>query len=219
MFTYCRILSKLASDFCNNCVWRHHINICSFNEIDVHEKESESSSRQYTTPFTSKRRINNRNNSEALVNVFDYLPTRRAEPRFIAVSPTMFTFNATSSASTIKRNDALFVSSDSVKNAQEKKNIFYNAIESFVQDVTAILSNTRSINADDFENASAMSSFKTFSTLPPVRPTISNPTFDSSLALNRLYAYRYTQWRDSKKEYSDVEWKNLRQWKIDYRCH
>ena len=132
MFTYCRILNKFVDDFCNNCVWRHHVNICSFNEIDVRKNEFKSSSRQYITFFTSKKKINNRNNFKTFVNVFDYLSTRRAEFKFTVVSSTMFAFNATSSTSAIKQNDVLFVFFDNVKNAQEEKNIFYNAIKSLI---------------------------------------------------------------------------------------
>ena len=123
----------------------------------------------------------------------DYLSTRRAEFKFIAVSSTMFAFNATSSTSAIKRNDVLFVFFDNVKNAQEKKNIFYDVIKSFVQGVTAVSNNTKSINVDDSENASAVLSFKVFLILFSVRSTISSSIFDSSFALNWLYAYRYTQ--------------------------
>ena len=208
---YCRILNRFVDNFCNNCVWRHYVNICSFNEINVHENEFKSSSWQYITLFTSKRRINNRSNSETFVNVFDYLSTRRAELRFIIISSRMLAFDATSSTFAIKQNDVLFVFFDNVKNAQKEKNIFYDAIESFVQDVTAILNNMKSIDVDDSENAFAMSNFKVFSTLSFVRSTISNSTFDFSLALNRLYAYRYIQWKNSRKEYSDVEWEDLRQ--------
>ena len=193
MFTYCRILNRLIDDFCNNYIWRHHINICSFSEIDVCKNESESSFRQYITLFTSKKRINNKNNFKAFVNVFDYLLTRRVEFKFIVVSSTMSAFNATSSTSAIKQNDILLVFFDNVKNAQKEKNTFYNAIESFVQNVTAVSSNTKSINVDNSENASAMSNFKIFSILSSVRSTISNLIFNFSFALNRLYAYRYTQ--------------------------
>ena len=131
----------------------------------------------------------------------------------------MFAFNAASSAFVIKQNDVLFVFFDNVKNVQEEKNIFYDVIELFVQNVIAISSNTKLINVDDFENASAVSNFKISSTLSFVRSTISNLIFDFFLALNRLYAYQYIQWRNSRKKYSDVKWKNLRQWKIDYRRH
>ena len=143
--------------------------------------------------------------------MFDYLSTRRVEFRFIIVSSTMFAFNATSSTFAIKQNDVLFVFFDNVKNAQEKKNIFYNAIEPLVQDVIAILNNMKSIDVDNFENVFAISSFKTFSTLFFVRSTISNSIFDFFFTLNRLYAYQYIQWKNLKKEYFDVEWKNLRQ--------
>ena len=219
MFTYCRILNRLINDFCNNCIWRHHVNIYSFNEIDVRKNESESSFWQYIMPFTSKRKIDNKSNFKTFVNVFDYLPTRRAEFRFIIVSSTMFAFNAASSTFAIKQNDVLLVFSDNVKNAQKKKNIFYDVIESFVQDVTAISNNTKLIDVNDSENASAISSFKVSSTLSSMRLMISNSTFDSFLALNRLYAYQYIQWKNSKEKYFDVEWKNFCQWKIDYRRH
>ena len=117
MFTYYRILNRFVDDFCNNCVWRHYVNICSFNKIGVYENKSESSFRQYITLFTSERKINNRNNSEAFANVFDYLSTCRVEFKFIAVSLMMFASNATSSTFAIKQNDVLFVFFDSVKNA------------------------------------------------------------------------------------------------------
>ena len=136
--------------------------------------------------------MNSRNNFKAFVNVFDYLLTRRAEFKFIVVLLTMFAFNAASSIFAIEQNDVLLVFFDNVKNAQEEKNIFYDAIESLVQDVTAVSNNIKLINVDDLENASAMSNFKIFSTLSFVRSTISNSIFDSFLALNRLYAYRYT---------------------------
>ena len=74
----------------------------------------------------------------------------------------MFAFNATSSTFAIKQNDVLFIFFDNVKNTQKEKNIFYDAIESFVQNITAVLNNTKWINVDDSENAFAMSSFKSF---------------------------------------------------------
>ena len=132
MFTYCQILNKFVDDFCNNCVWQHHVNICSFSEIGVRKNKSESSSRQYITPFTSKKKIDNKNNFKTFVNVFNYLSTRRAEFKLIIISSTMSAFSAASSTSAIKQNDVLLISFDNVKNAQEKKNIFYDAIESLV---------------------------------------------------------------------------------------
>ena len=137
--------------------------------------------------------------------MFDYLLTRRVEFRFIIISSMMFAFNITSSIFAIKQNDVLFVFSDNVKNAQEEKNIFYDAIELFVQDVIIILNNTKLINVNDFENAFIMSSFKTSSILFSVRMTISNSIFDFFLNLSRLHAYQYTQQKNSRKEYFDVE--------------
>ena len=64
--------------------------------------------------------------------MFDYLSTRRVEFKFIIISSTIFTFNATSSTFAIKQNDVLFAFFNNVKNAQEKKNIFYDTIESLV---------------------------------------------------------------------------------------
>ena len=216
---YCRILNRFVDNFCNNCVWRHYVNICSFNEINVHENEFKSSSWQYITLFTSKRRINNRSNSETFVNVFDYLSTRRAELRFIIISSRMLAFDATSSTFAIKQNDVLFVFFDNVKNAQKEKNTFYDAIKSFVQDIIIISSNTKLIDVDDSENALIMSNFKAFSALFPVRTTISDSIFNFFLILNRLHAYQYIQWKNSRKKYFDVEWKKIRRWKIDYRHH
>ena len=209
MFMYYWILNRFADDFCNNCVWRHYVNICSFNKIDVHENEFESSFWQYTTFFTSERRISSRNNFKTFVNVFDYLLMRCTEFKFTAVLLTMFMFNIISSTSVIKQDDVLFVFFDNVKNAQEEKNIFYNVIESLVQNVIAVLNNMKLINVDDSENTFAISNFKIFSILSSVRSTISNSIFDFFFVLNRLYAYRYIQWKDSRKEYFDVEWENL----------
>ena len=96
----------------------------------------------------------------------------------------MFAFNATSSIFAIKQNDVLLAFFDNVKNAQEKKNIFYDAIESLVQNIIAISNNTKSINVDDFKDAFAMSNFKVFSILSSVRSTISNSTFNFFFALN-----------------------------------
>ena len=67
--------------------------------------------------FTSKRKINNKNNFETFVNVFDYLSTRRVEFKFIIILLTMFAFNATSSTFAIKQNNVLFIFFDNVKNA------------------------------------------------------------------------------------------------------
>ena len=123
--------------------------------------------------------------------MFDYLSTRRAKFKLIIILLTMFTFNAISLTFAIKQNNVLFVFLDNVKNAQEKKNIFYDAIELRIQNVIAISNNMKLINVNDFENTSAMLNFKVFSTLFFVRLTISNSIFNSSFALNRLYAYRY----------------------------
>ena len=125
--------------------------------------------------------------------MFDYLSTRRVEFKFIIVSSIMFAFNAISSTFAIKQNDVLFIFFDNVKNVQEKKNIFYNIIKSFVQDVIAVSNNTKLININDFENAFTMSNFKIFLILFFVRSTILNLIFDFFLALNRLYAYQYIQ--------------------------
>ena len=133
------------------------------------------------------------------------MSTRRTEFKFIIVLLKMLAFNAASSAFAIKQNDALFVFFDNVKNAQKKKNIFYDAIEPLIQDVITILNNTKSINVDDFENAFVMSSFKISSALLSVRMTISNSIFDFSSILDRLHAYWYIQWKNSKEEYSDVK--------------
>ena len=67
--------------------------------------------------FTSKRKINNKNNFKTFVNVFDYLLTRRIEFKFIIILSMIFTFNATLSTFTIKQNNILFVFFDNVKNA------------------------------------------------------------------------------------------------------
>ena len=67
--------------------------------------------------FTSRKRIDNRNNFKTFVNVFDYLSTRRVEFKFIIILLMMFAFNAASSTFTIKQNDVLFVFFDNVKNA------------------------------------------------------------------------------------------------------
>ena len=64
--------------------------------------------------------------------MFDYLSTRHVKFKFIVISLRMFAFNATSSTFAIKQSDALFVFFNNVKNAQKEKNIFYDAIESFV---------------------------------------------------------------------------------------
>ena len=127
--------------------------------------------------------------------------------------------SAASSAPAIEQGDALPASSGSVENAQEEEDTFYDAVEPLVQGVTAVPSNTGSIGADDPGDAPAVSSSRAPPALPPVRPTIPGPAFDSSLALDRLYAYRYTQWRDSREEYPDVGWEDLRQWEAGYRRH
>ena len=57
---------------------------------------------------------------------------RCVEFEFIAVSSIIFAFNATLSTFAIKQNDVLFVFFDNVKNVQEEKNIFDNAIELIV---------------------------------------------------------------------------------------
>ena len=117
MFMYYWILNKLIDNFCNNYIWRHHVNICSFNEINVYKNEFESSSRQYITLFTSKKRINNKNNFKTFINMFNYLSTRRVEFKLIIILLTMFTFNVTSSTFAIKQSNVLFIFFDNMKNA------------------------------------------------------------------------------------------------------